>query len=399
MTMIELFMRQPMAQAIGWALLQFVWQGAVLGVLTAMVLAFLRRSASDIRYVVSTIGLALMLTMPIVTAWQSLEGSRPRRAAATAETNGATAPAMPSAISARGPASPPAILEGITSRQPGALAEALSWDPGTVESFGPWMPLLVFTWMCGVLLLSLRLASGWLWVQAMKRHRAVAGGGHLAAHGSKAGAAAAHRSPRPAAGIGRRRRAHGDWLAAASRSPSGQRAGGAVAPAGRGDSGPRAGAHSPARLSRQPAADARRDAAVLSPGRLVALAANSSGARELLRRSCRQPLRRSLRVRQGAGGSRRAEGHYRPSGSCRNGRLAASARSPARRSAVACGARAWLGGRHRGAPADDRRGGRSDWQRAVPPRSTGRHPVEREPGGPLRSLRSAGCRAGRQRAS
>jgi hypothetical protein len=29
--MIELFMRQPMAQAIGWALLQFVWQGAVLG--------------------------------------------------------------------------------------------------------------------------------------------------------------------------------------------------------------------------------------------------------------------------------------------------------------------------------------------------------------------------------
>jgi len=34
------------------------------------------------------------------------------------------------------------------------------------------MALLVFTWMCGVLLLSLRLASGWLWVQAMKRHRA-----------------------------------------------------------------------------------------------------------------------------------------------------------------------------------------------------------------------------------
>ena len=104
MTMIELFMRQPMAQAIGWALLQFVWQGAVLGMLTAVVLAFLRRSASDIRYVVSTIGLALMLTMPIVTAWQSLEGSRPRRAAATAETNGVAAPAMPSAISTRGPA-------------------------------------------------------------------------------------------------------------------------------------------------------------------------------------------------------------------------------------------------------------------------------------------------------
>ena len=172
MTMIELFMRQPMAQAIGWALLQFVWQGAVLGVLTAVVLAFLRRSASDIRYVVSTIGLALMLTMPIVTAWQSLESSRTPRAVATAEAKGVPASAMPSAISTRGLASTPATPEGITPAQPSPLADAVSWDPGTIESFVPWMPLVVFVWMCGVLLLSLRLATGWLWVQAMKRHRA-----------------------------------------------------------------------------------------------------------------------------------------------------------------------------------------------------------------------------------
>ena len=172
MTMIELFMRQPLAQAIGWALLQFVWQGAVLGMLTAVVLAFLRRSASDIRYVVSTIGLALMLTMPIVTAWQSLESSRTRRAVATAEAKGVAASAMPSAISTRGLASTPATPEGITPGQPAPLADAVSWDPGTIESFVPWMPLVVFMWMCGVLLLSLRLATGWLWVQAMKRHRA-----------------------------------------------------------------------------------------------------------------------------------------------------------------------------------------------------------------------------------
>ena len=274
--MIELFMRQPMAQAIGWALLQFVWQGAVLGMLTAVVLALLRRSASDIRYVVSTIGLALMLTMPIVTAWQSLEGSRPRRAAATAETNGVAAPAMPSAISdARGrrrrrrswKASRTAtrgaggrLSPGIRERSNHSGRGCRCWSSRGCAAFS---------------LLSLRLASGWLWVQAMKRHRATPAADTLAAHGSKARAAAAHRSPRPAAGIGRRRRADGDWLAAAGRSPSGQRAGGAVAPAGRGDSGARARAHPPARLPRQPAADARRDAAVLSPGRLVALAANS----------------------------------------------------------------------------------------------------------------------------
>ena len=53
---------EPAAQAIGWALLQFVWQGALIGALTAATLAALRRSAADVRYVVSTIALCLMLT-------------------------------------------------------------------------------------------------------------------------------------------------------------------------------------------------------------------------------------------------------------------------------------------------------------------------------------------------
>ena len=71
MSVIDLLARQPVAQAIGWALLQFVWQGAVLGVLTALVLAALRRSAPDIRYVVASIALAVMATLPIVTAVQA----------------------------------------------------------------------------------------------------------------------------------------------------------------------------------------------------------------------------------------------------------------------------------------------------------------------------------------
>ena len=53
-TMSEMatLVRQPVAQAIGWALLQFVWQGALIGGLTALALAALRRSAADVRYVV-----------------------------------------------------------------------------------------------------------------------------------------------------------------------------------------------------------------------------------------------------------------------------------------------------------------------------------------------------------
>ena len=43
MPAIEMLLRQPAAQAMGWALLQFVWQGAALGVVTALVLTTLRR--------------------------------------------------------------------------------------------------------------------------------------------------------------------------------------------------------------------------------------------------------------------------------------------------------------------------------------------------------------------
>jgi NhaP-type Na+/H+ or K+/H+ antiporter len=80
---IEPLYAQPAAQAVAWALLQFVWQGAVIGLITAAALAALRRSAPDVRYVVGTIGLSLMLTMPVVTAVQAWRASESAAAAAT----------------------------------------------------------------------------------------------------------------------------------------------------------------------------------------------------------------------------------------------------------------------------------------------------------------------------
>ena len=68
MNAIETLLMQPAAQAIGWALVQFIWQGALIGAITAIALAVLRQSAADVRYVVATIGLSLMLTVPVVSA-------------------------------------------------------------------------------------------------------------------------------------------------------------------------------------------------------------------------------------------------------------------------------------------------------------------------------------------
>ena len=81
MIAIETLLRQPAAQAVGWALLQFVWQGAAVGALTALVLLALRRNASDVRYVVAAIGLALMLTLPVVSGVQKFQALRADAAA------------------------------------------------------------------------------------------------------------------------------------------------------------------------------------------------------------------------------------------------------------------------------------------------------------------------------
>ena len=44
MTGIERLLQEPAAQAIGWALLHFVWQGTVVALLAAVALALMRRS-------------------------------------------------------------------------------------------------------------------------------------------------------------------------------------------------------------------------------------------------------------------------------------------------------------------------------------------------------------------
>ena len=160
MTAIEPLLRQPAAQAIGWALLQFIWQGALIGAVTAIALTVLRRSAADVRYVVASIGLSLMLTVPVVTAVQGW------RAAAMVPDD-VQAPAVPVRTFERAgvAASAPQIVEPLIPA--GDPAPAAARVNGRIDMA---MPLLLLVWASGVLVLSLRLISGWLWVQRMRTH-------------------------------------------------------------------------------------------------------------------------------------------------------------------------------------------------------------------------------------
>ena len=174
MSVIDQLLREPAAQAIGWALVHFAWQGALIAVLTAIALACLRNGAADVRYVVSAIGLSLMLTLPSVTAvqlWRSVSHDFRLKAEATSTPVTTSGPLTTSAPGASGvsrkdaaDSSPKAEATNIQS----AAAPGSRWfDRLRIE---PWLPMLVLAWICGVAVLSLRLASGWLWVQRMKSH-------------------------------------------------------------------------------------------------------------------------------------------------------------------------------------------------------------------------------------
>ena len=65
--MTETLAGSPFVDAIGLALVDFVWQGATIGIATALLLAALRRSTADARYIVACLGLSAMALAPIAT--------------------------------------------------------------------------------------------------------------------------------------------------------------------------------------------------------------------------------------------------------------------------------------------------------------------------------------------
>jgi beta-lactamase regulating signal transducer with metallopeptidase domain len=163
MTAIDHLLREPAAQAIGWALLHFVWQGTLVGVLTATALAALRKGAADVRYVVAAIGLSLMVTLPAVTAIQLWRSATLQSSTARVEVSD------PTVTTAAAPDAPRADQTASES----APSRSRMLDSIRIE---PWLPMLVLGWLTGVAVLSLRLLSGWLWVQRIKFHGIAAAG-------------------------------------------------------------------------------------------------------------------------------------------------------------------------------------------------------------------------------
>src|SRR6266702_3370050 len=137
-----------MIRALGWSLLHFVWQGAAVAALLASLNLLLRRASPQVRYLLASVALLLMLVLPAAT-FRVVRGlERPR---------GRTAPAA-------GPVGEWATSVMVASG-PFVGATDASSSHELRRRVEPLLPGLVGLWGAGVLLLSLRALGGWALVQ------------------------------------------------------------------------------------------------------------------------------------------------------------------------------------------------------------------------------------------
>jgi len=129
---------------IGWTLVHFVWQGAAITLVIAAVSAVCRRrsSSSQAQYAVACVGLAALLAAPIATAVIL------RSSAAT--------PLLANASSSAVLASDGTSVLASRSAETMRFATTAARTSAVVE---PWLPVVVWVWFSGVMLLLARFAG------------------------------------------------------------------------------------------------------------------------------------------------------------------------------------------------------------------------------------------------
>ena len=140
--------QHPVLQAISWALVHFIWQGAAIA-LAAMIAFRVVRASASLRYAIGVGALAAMLAAPMATFVSLLD-----------------APAMPARAQADAAAAAEASnLAGLSE----STAAELGAAPTTpVIRISPdVLGVAVAAWLAGVLFFSVRLIGGWIVARRM----------------------------------------------------------------------------------------------------------------------------------------------------------------------------------------------------------------------------------------
>jgi beta-lactamase regulating signal transducer with metallopeptidase domain len=151
MSSMEMLFRQSLIPSLGWALVHFLWQGALIALLLGGVNLLLRKAGAGLRYAVACASMLTMLAAGVGTClWLVFHG----------QAFGSTpVEALASVL--------PATLAGVAMASRAIPSQSAFRMEQWLDGHLAW---LVCVWAAGVVMLSLRTAGGWIFAQTLKRH-------------------------------------------------------------------------------------------------------------------------------------------------------------------------------------------------------------------------------------
>jgi type II secretory pathway component GspD/PulD (secretin)/beta-lactamase regulating signal transducer with metallopeptidase domain len=176
MSLLENLFSQGTTERLGWMLVHFLWQAAVVALLLAAMLRLLRNAGANLRYAVACSALAMIVALPLVTIrFVEVPGPvaeagpvpadlPPPTTAPAVETATEVLEEMPASAPARTQVQAPTPLETADVTMPVVpLRERI------VSALEPALPYLVLGWVIGVFGLSTWHLGGWTQLQRLKR--------------------------------------------------------------------------------------------------------------------------------------------------------------------------------------------------------------------------------------
>lgn len=147
MKYVQDLLTQPACRALGWALLNFLWQGTLAALLLAACNFALRDAPARARYAAACFFLLLLLALPVLTFTAALVHAPP-----VPPVSGVPPSPMPSAT-----------MQESAAAVPSATRHSFRDD------IQPWLPSVVAVWIAGVVLLSLRWIGAWTLLYRLRR--------------------------------------------------------------------------------------------------------------------------------------------------------------------------------------------------------------------------------------
>jgi beta-lactamase regulating signal transducer with metallopeptidase domain len=181
MKTIALLLQNPVLQALGWALVHFIWQGAAVALLFSVASALSRKRSARFRYALASLSLLLLLLLPLVTftALFSLSAGTavrlrsldmvPQKTAVAADRDLTGMPDLLVSSTGSGPAA--AYLSGPRTEVDAPTQPHLSLSAWAGNKLSLLMPWLIAGWLLGVAGLSIRLVGGIASARRLQRER------------------------------------------------------------------------------------------------------------------------------------------------------------------------------------------------------------------------------------